>query len=126
MPSRKSGGARQVEAKHRERDARRPRGWWSRWQRKYRASIAGKVGLDRDLAALEWAMDCAVADPGIPPEHAREQVIRAAPARGKLIDAKKLIEELMGDLREAHRTIQQLRGRRGPQVDPGDSGRPPT
>lgn len=125
MPSRKSGGARQVAAKHLERDAKRPEGWAENARTAFKRAIRGKQGLQLSLAALEWAVKYAGNDPGPPPETTREQVIRASQALAKAADPAKLLEELAGELRDAHRVIEQLRGRRGSQVDPGDSGRPP-
>lgn len=124
MPSRKSGGARQVAAKHLERDAKRPEGWAERSRDGFKRAVRGKRGLALSLSALEWAVVAAGNDPGPPPETTREQVIRAAQALAKAADPAKLLEELAGELRDAHRVIEQLRGRRGAQVDPGDSGRP--
>lgn len=129
MPSKKSGGARAVEAKHRARDARRPKGWATRQRKAYRQALAGKEGLERVIAAAQWAMDWAAQDPGMPPEYIREQVIRAAQGLAKVIDPQRELASRDADLRAAAQLIESLEAklrvaRAAPRSASGDSPPP--
>ncbi len=118
MPSKKSGGKRAVEKKHRDRDAERKR---AAAGGDYRAvEVAGfraarRRGkkpvdvLDEAIAHLREAMHQAAEDVALPPEQKREQISRIAEKLGKLADPKKIIEELGAELREAHEVIQGLK-----------------
>ena len=118
MTKRKSGGARAVEAKHRQREAERAREALGDDYRSDEVSgfqAARREGnkpvdvLDEAIAHLREALRQAGDDMAIPPEQKREQIGRLAEKLGKLAEPKKIIEELGAELREAHEVIQGLK-----------------
>lgn len=129
---RESGGKRAVEAKHRERDAKRPEGYaeseteryarfFVKWRKKKRTPT---VRLERNQALLEMIAERALLDPGVPIEQRREQAIRACQTEIKALDPLKIIAELGEDLRQAHADIESLKEQHAAQVSPGDPGGP--
>lgn len=94
MPSRKSGGSRAVDAKHLERDAKRPENFPQLQRRDFAKVTRGKRGIELAMAVADHAARWAGKDPGMPPEQAREQQIRAAQTLGKLSDPEAKIREL--------------------------------
>lgn len=125
MPSKKSGGARQVIAKHLERDAKRPPGYANRSRASFRRAIRGKHGVEMAMAAAEWVINAAGSDLGPPPEQMREQVIRAAQVLGKLADPKRQLDERDAAIRAMAQDIEELEARvkgggDAAQVDPAD------
>lgn len=129
MPSDKSGGARAVEKKHEEREARRRRGRFDEkaWRKRYEALPMPAALEDR----FEWAANVAAlaiaeaaADPGPPPEQRREQIVRAVAQLAKVLPSA----ELAAKLRRYKTAMEELKKpRHGASVDPRADGgtRPP-
>ena len=97
MPSKKSGGKRAVEKKHREREAANP-AYKARCMAARRRlpappkdprALAGMIPVRLAYLAME-----AERDPRLPPETSREQAARFWAMAGKTIDAAKLRAEL--------------------------------
>jgi len=107
MP-RKQGAARQAEIIRSEWDEKRPEGWADGQRLAYARAVAKKKGLERVIAGVQWAMDFAAKDPGVPPEYAREQVIRAGQSLAKVIDPQRLIKELDTEQAKALDRIEEL------------------
>jgi hypothetical protein len=127
VPSDKSGGARAVEKKHEERDARRRRGRWNEqaWREKYArlgpfpAELEGRFSWAAEFAAL--ALVEAASDPGPPPEQRREQIIRGVAQLAKVLPAA----ELALKLRRYKSALAELKKpRHGQSVDPRADGGP--
>jgi hypothetical protein len=112
MPIKKSGGAQAVERKHRERNAKRPRG--------YAAAVAGEAralwtedaspvgALLESIAELRVLARQAATDPGMPPEYRREQAGRLRAALVKAADPARLLREQDAELRAALALIESL------------------
>jgi hypothetical protein len=101
VPSKKSGGKRAVEKKHRVRAAARARAAidgdpLKQWMREYE-KLVGKPPLDKpdDLYlwtanALAFSADKAMRDEGLPLEQRRDQLTRIAPQLIKALEPAKL------------------------------------
>lgn len=122
MPSKRSGGARAVEKKHLERNAKRPEGYNERsiaaYRRLRRAPKTAAGAVDEAVAFLRLTMREASTDPGLPPEQRREQVARIAAQLVKAADPKRLVDDLGAELREAYNVIVGLKESRGAAQEP--------
>lgn len=113
---RPSGGKRAVERKHRAREAVRGENYNAESLKRY--ARVGKVPKGKPEAAHQWLADIvltaiheAATDPGLPPEHRREQIGRLAAQAAKVLEPAKLSAKLA----EYERALQELSD--APQVD---------
>ncbi len=124
---RKSGGARAVDRKHRQRNAQRPSSYVKDEIKAFeRAQVPGTTKADVLTEAVETlrvALRQATHDPGLPPEQKREQVNRIASSLVNAVDAKNMIDELGAELREAHALLTELRD--APEEPSADTKRAP-
>jgi hypothetical protein len=128
---RPSGGARDVEAKHAEREAARgrPDAYARSWRRRYKA--LGRRPKEAEAAHV-WLASVAVLnveeamlDPGPPPEQRREQVGRLVEKACKALDPAKLaarISRLEEALEEMLLERQQRQGKQEPHAGDVESG----
>lgn len=132
MPSKKSGGQRAVEAKHRARDAKRPKGYAEREAAAFKRLLAklkraGASDLAVSAAALRFVMERNGVDPGMPPEYRRQQVAMSAAQLGKVAEPAKVIAEKSALLEKALAHIEALEAKlRGTAKPSGDRGEPST
>lgn len=112
MPSTKSGGARDTERRHRERNARRPKGWEAASRRRITRSLQKATDhLDFTVRLLKALALEALRDPGMPPEVSREQAARYASYLAKAADPKQKLDDMGAHLRKAYADIRQLEER---------------
>lgn len=100
MPSKKSGGKRAVERKHRLREAERKRAgdYDAKWAAEYEKIGEPPADAERSYGWLAHVMVLtiyeAMHDVAMPPEQRREQIGRLVAQAAKVLDPAKLTEEL--------------------------------
>ncbi len=130
MAKRASGGARDVERKHRTRSAKRPKNYNATARRAIQATWnkdgSALGAIVESVAELRLLARQAATDPGMPPEYRREQAGRLRAALVKAADPAQLIQELGAELRAALATIESLEAklRAARSAPAGTSGDP--
>lgn len=127
MSKRKSGGARAVEKKHRERAAERKRAASGDWRSEWIAEVDA-LGAPPEIPerAHLWVARAALLvakatlrDTAIPPEQMRRDAMKQLEQVSKILDPAKLSAEID----ELERALEELRGHAG-NIETGEAGSP--
>ena len=112
--TRKSGGARATEKRHRDRAIAEARAKLPPVDNVSAYLLARTEGdsadaiLEESIAMMRAALRLAGADEAMPAYQRRDQVARLAAALGKLVDPRGMLEALAAELRDVHARILAL------------------